>query len=96
MALSCARRGLNIRCNSIHPTYVDTEMLDPIAELYGNRDTMRAAMAENVPLGRLARAEDIANAILFLASDESSMVTGSSLVVDGGTTAGLSSKHSGK
>lgn len=95
VALSCARRGLDIRCNSVHPTYVDTEMLDPIAELYGDRNTMLAAMAENVPLGRLARAGDIANAILFLASDESSMVTGSSLVIDGGTTAGLSSKHSG-
>jgi NAD(P)-dependent dehydrogenase (short-subunit alcohol dehydrogenase family) len=95
VALSCARRGLNIRCNSVHPTYVDTEMLDPIAELYGNRDAMRAAMAENVPLGRLARAEDIAQAILFLASDESSMMTGSCMVVDGGTTAGLMSKHSG-
>lgn len=94
VALSCAARGLGIRCNAIHPTYVDTEMLDPIAEMYGDRDAMRAAMAEDVPLGRLACAEDIANAVLYLASDESAMVTGASLVVDGGTTAGLAAKHS--
>ena len=93
IALACARRG--IRCNSIHPTYVDTGMLDPIAELYGDRDAMRSAMAENVPLGRLASASDIAAAVLYLASDESAMVTGSALLVDGGTTAGLPSRHSG-
>jgi len=96
VALSCAGRGLNIRCNSMHPTYVDTEMLDPIAELFGGRDAMRAGMAESVPLGRLANARDIANAILFLASDESAMVTGSAMVVDGGTTAGLPSRHTVK
>lgn len=93
VALSCAGRGLNIRCNSVHPTYVDTEMLDPIAELFGGRDAMLAGMAESVPLGRLATARDIANAILFLVSDESSMVTGSAMVVDGGQTAGLSARH---
>ena len=96
IALSCAERGLNIRCNSIHPTYVDSEMLDPIAELFPNRDAMRAAMSENVPIGRLASPRDIANAVLFLASDESSMMTGTSMMVDGGTTAGVSSKHSGE
>ena len=95
IALSCAERGLNIRCNSVHPTYVDSEMLDPIAELFPSRDAMRAAMSENVPIGRLALPEDIANAVLFLASDESSMMTGATMMVDGGTTAGISSKHSG-
>jgi len=93
VALSCAGRGLNIRCNSMHPTYVDTEMLDPIAELFESRDAMRAGMAESVPMGRLATPRDIANAILFLASDESAMVTGSAMVVDGGTTAGTPSRH---
>lgn len=95
IALSCAARGLGIRCNTIHPTYVDTEMLDPIAELFSSREEMCAGMAAQVPLGRLATARDIANAVLFLASDESAMVTGSALVVDGGTTAGLPARHSG-
>jgi 3(or 17)beta-hydroxysteroid dehydrogenase len=94
IALSCAERGLPIRCNSVHPTYVDSEMLDPISELYPDRDAMRAAMSENIPIGRMATPEDIANSILFLASDESSVMTGSTMMVDGGTTAGVSSKHS--
>lgn len=96
IALSCAERGLNIRCNSIHPTYVDSEMLDPIAEMFPSRDAMRAAMSENIPIGRMATPQDIANAVLFLASDESAMMTGSTMMVDGGTTAGVSSKHSGE
>ncbi len=95
IALSCAARGLGIRCNSVHPTYVDTEMLDPIAELFESREAMRAGMAQGVPLGRLATPRDIADAILFLASDESAMMTGSAMVVDGGTTAGLPARHSG-
>ena len=93
VALSCASRGLGIRCNSVHPTYVDTEMLDPVAELFSSREEMRAGMAREVPIGRLATPTDIANAVLFLASDESSMMTGSSMVVDGGTTAGLPARH---
>lgn len=94
VALSCAERGINIRCNSIHPTYVDSEMLDPISELYPSRDAMRRAMSENIPIGRMATPQDIANSVLFLASDESSIMTGASMMVDGGTTAGVASKHS--
>lgn len=94
VALDCAELGYGIRCNAIHPTYVDTEMLDPIAEMVGNRDAMMAAMVQNVPIGRLATPQDIANAVLFLASDESSMITGTTFLVDGGTTAGMPAKHS--
>lgn len=94
VALDCAERGYGIRCNAIHPTYVDTEMLEPIAEAVGDRDTMLAGMIDNVPLGRLATAQDIANSVIFLASDESAMITGSTFLVDGGTTAGMPSKHS--
>ncbi|NKB35565.1 MAG: glucose 1-dehydrogenase [Gammaproteobacteria bacterium] len=94
VALSCAERGMNIRCNSIHPTYVDSEMLDPIVEFYPDRDAMRAAMSENIPMGRMATPEDIANSVLFLASEESSIMTGATMMVDGGTTAGVTSKHS--
>lgn len=84
-----------VRCNSVHPTYVDSEMLDPIAEQFPDRQTMLAGMAELVPLGRVATPQDIANAILFLASDEAAMITGSSFLVDGGQLAGLPSRHSG-
>ena len=94
IALSCASRRLGIRCNSLHPTYVDTEMLDPVANLFSTRAEMVRGMESEIPLGRLASPWDIAQAALFLASDESAMVTGSAMVVDGGTTAGLPARHS--
>ncbi|MEM6581817.1 MAG: glucose 1-dehydrogenase [Pseudomonadota bacterium] len=96
IALSCASRKLGVRCNSLHPTYVDTEMLDPVADLFPSRAEMVQGMANEVPLGRLATPRDIAQAALFLASDESAMMTGSAMVVDGGTTAGLPARHSVK
>ncbi len=95
VALHCAEHKLDIRCNSVHPTYVDSEMLDPIAEMFENREAMVSSMAEEIPLGRVAKPQDIANVILFLASDESAMMTGSPVVVDGGQTCGMPGKHSG-
>lgn len=94
VALDCAQLGYGIRCNAIHPTYVDTEMLDPVAEWVGDRETMIAGMVENIPLGRMATPEDIAKSVVFLASEDSSMITGTAFLVDGGTTAGLPSRHS--
>jgi len=94
-ALHCAQHAPGVRCNSVHPTYVDSPMLDPVADQFGNRQEMLAGMAAEVPLGRVAVPEDIAAAISFLASDESCMMTGAELVVDGGQLAGIPSKHSG-
>lgn len=93
VALHGARYG--VRCNSVHPTYVDSEMLDPVAARFPTRAAMLAGMAELVPLGRIAVPQDVANAILFLASDESAMVTGSAMLVDGGQLAGLPGRHGG-
>ncbi len=93
VALATAKYG--IRCNSIHPTYVDSEMLDDVAERFPSRQAMLDGMASLVPLGRVAKPIDIAQAILFLASEESSMITGSPLLVDGGQLAGLPSRHNG-
>ena len=93
VALHAAKYG--IRCNSIHPTYVDSEMLDDVAERFPSRQAMLDGMASLVPLGRVAKPIDIAQAVLFLASDESSMITGSPLLVDGGQLAGLPSRHNG-
>ncbi len=93
VALHCAKYKLGIRCNAVCPTYVDTEMLDDVAEQLGGRDIMRAGMAELVPIGRMAEAQDIANAILFLASEEAAMITGTLFLVDGGQTAGFVGRH---
>ncbi|MFZ5609841.1 MAG: SDR family NAD(P)-dependent oxidoreductase [Pseudomonadota bacterium] len=94
VALHCARHAPGVRCNSVHPTYVDTAMLDPVAARFPSRETLLAGMAELIPLGRVATPQDIADTILFLASDEARMMTGAQLVVDGGQLAGLPSRHS--
>jgi len=77
-----ARRG--VRCNALCPGPVDTELL---RELFASDRVQAERRLVHVPVGRFADATEIANAALFLASDESSYVTGSSLVVDGGITA---------
>jgi len=73
----------HVRCNSIHPCTVDTPMM---RELFKDPEKQRERLDE-VPLGRLASARDVANAALFLASDEASFITGVALPVDGGLTA---------
>jgi NAD(P)-dependent dehydrogenase (short-subunit alcohol dehydrogenase family) len=69
----------NIRCNIIHPGMIDTPLQAP----YLN-DEKKKAIGESLPMMRLGVARDIANAALFLASDESSWMTGAEMVVDGG------------
>ena len=73
----------NIRCNSIHPSTVDTPL---VQELFKNPERKQERLGE-VPLGRLATASDVANAVLFLASDSAAFINGVALPVDGGTTA---------
>ena len=72
-----------IRCNVIHPGIVDTPLQAPYLT-----DAIRKEFETGIPLGRIARPREIANVALFLASDESSFMTGAELVVDGGFTAG--------
>ena len=73
----------NIRCNSVHPGIIYTDMTsDSLDTEEGQRNWMN-----RVPLGRLGQSEDVANGVMFLASDESSYMTGSELVIDGGITA---------
>jgi NAD(P)-dependent dehydrogenase (short-subunit alcohol dehydrogenase family) len=77
--------GDNIRANSIHPGSVDTDMR---REGLGSQTTEEIqARVDNIPLGRVGTTEDISYGALFLASDESSFMTGSELVIDGGYTA---------
>ena len=87
VALHCAQMKYNIRCNSVHPGYIDTPMIAPrLAANVGNMSG-RQWLEDLHPLGRLGRPEEVANMILFLLSDESSFSTGSEFVCDGGLTA---------
>ena len=72
-----------IRCNSVHPGPIETPMLRAAR----GDDASRAEQLSLIPLGRIGRPEEIAYGVLYLASDESSFVTGSELVIDGGRTA---------
>ena len=86
-ALHCARAGYRIRVNSVHPSFADTPMvLEGIARAK-NPERVREGLARAAPMGRMGKAEEIAAAILFLASDESSFTTGAELMVDGALTA---------
>lgn len=79
VALHCANRRLNIRCNSIHPGIVRTPMFEAAFD-----SEERVQRIADVPLGRPAEPDDIANAVLFFASDEARHITGAKLLVDGG------------
>lgn len=71
-----------VRCNSIHPSTVDTPMMEQLFQ----DQKKRQERIDEVPLGRLATVEDVANAVLFLCAEESSFINGVSLPVDGGVT----------
>jgi 3(or 17)beta-hydroxysteroid dehydrogenase len=86
VALHCAKSGYNIRCNSVHPTFIDTPILDRHRVRFGN-DVMQQKLGKQVPIGRLGRPEEVGWALVFLASDESSFMTGSEVVIDGGISA---------
>jgi NAD(P)-dependent dehydrogenase (short-subunit alcohol dehydrogenase family) len=82
MAIELAPHG--IRVNSLCPTFIETAMTASMLA----RPEFRAEVLAKIPLGRLARVEDVMGAAVFLASDAAAMVTGAALLVDGGWTAG--------
>tara|TARA_Y100001958_G_C21214623_1_gene540107 strand:- start:387 stop:1151 length:765 start_codon:yes stop_codon:yes gene_type:complete len=73
----------NIRVNTVCPTFVETPM---VKEFFKNKK-FKNKMLKNIPLGRVAKESDVATAVAFLAADSSEMITGTSLMVDGGWTA---------
>jgi NAD(P)-dependent dehydrogenase (short-subunit alcohol dehydrogenase family) len=86
VALYCARRGFGIRSNSVHPAFITTPMLEDMAQ---NVDKVTAVtkLARQVPLGHIGEPDDVAYAVLYLASDESKFITGAELKIDGGISA---------
>jgi NAD(P)-dependent dehydrogenase (short-subunit alcohol dehydrogenase family) len=86
-ALECAQAGLNIRVNSVHPAFIDTPLVRAHVDHTAEPEKTRRHLERFQPIGRMGRAEDIAEGNLALASDASSFVTGSELVIDGGLTA---------
>lgn len=90
VALYCCQQGYKIRCNSVHPAAILTPMWEPMLGNGPERDARMAEIAKDIPMQKMGLAEDVANAILFLASDESNYITGIELTVDGGILAGAS------
>jgi NAD(P)-dependent dehydrogenase (short-subunit alcohol dehydrogenase family) len=88
-AIHCARAGYKIRINNVCPGFAETQMVAGALAAMPAEDAQAfaARTLARIPLGRFAQPREIAAAVLFLASDESSYVTGSDLVVDGGMTA---------
>lgn len=84
VAVHCARQYKNIRCNSLHPGAIDTPMNQTAFEASGDPEGMRAFFSSVQPIGRMATSDEMGQCALFLASDESSFVTGTELVADGG------------
>ncbi len=82
IALHCARSGYDIRCNSIHPVFTRTPILEPML-----KDGSDHKLVRQIPLKRLGEPEDIGYCALYLASDESRFVTASEFKIDGGITA---------
>jgi NAD(P)-dependent dehydrogenase (short-subunit alcohol dehydrogenase family) len=90
VAMECAAAGDGIRINTVHPGVIDTPIWSKLGVASGHNrpiDPGEAARA-GVPLGRVGQANDIANGVLFLASDASNYMTGAELVIDGGMTGG--------
>lgn len=88
-AIDCARKGYKIRVNNVCPGFAETQMVSGALATMAPQEAQSFAerTLARIPMGRFANPAEIAKAVLFLASDEASYVTGSDLVVDGGMTA---------
>jgi NAD(P)-dependent dehydrogenase (short-subunit alcohol dehydrogenase family) len=88
VALYCAKMGWNIRSNTIHPTFIGTPILDGMVRSTGKeKSVIMEKLARQIPLKRVGEPDDVANGVLYLASDESKFMTGAELKLDGGISA---------
>ena len=87
VALHGARLDPQVRCNSVHPAFLEGPMVDLILAETDFPDAARARITRDIPLGRLGTAAEVAQMCVYLLSDESRFVTGAEFVIDGGLTA---------
>jgi 3(or 17)beta-hydroxysteroid dehydrogenase len=92
VALYCAEKGYNIRCNSVHPAAIMTPMWDAMLGEGEQRENIIKEIEFGIPMGHFGEPMDVAYGILYLASDESKYVTGIELTIDGGILAGSEAK----
>lgn len=92
VALYCAEQGLRIRCNAVFPAAILTPMWEPMLGEGPEREERVRAITRDIPLGRFGTPDEVAHAVLWLASDESTYTTGAELVLDGGLLAGVSAR----
>jgi len=88
VALHGARLDPPIRCNSVHPAFVEGAMVDTLAAATRDPDRTQQKMAAAIPLGRLAQPREVAASVLHLLSPAAGFITGAEIVIDGGLTAG--------
>ncbi len=87
VALHCARSGYAITCNSVHPAFIDTPILDNFQGVGATREQALAKLGRQIPLGTVGEPDDVAHAAVYLCSDEAKFVTGAELFIDGGISA---------
>ena len=86
IALYCAKKGLDVRSNSIHPTFIDTPILGP---LHGRKEFTEGVFARLHLVNRVGQPEEVAELVSFLASERAAFVTGCAWPIDGGITASI-------
>ncbi|GLQ51564.1 SDR family oxidoreductase [Dyella flava] len=86
VAVDCAKQQVDVRCNSIHPAFIRTGIVAPFFAALGEEEATRK-LTRGIPMKRLGEPDDVAYAVLYLASDESRYVTAAELVIDGGACA---------
>lgn len=87
VALHCAAEGDRITCNSLHPAFIDTPILDGFQQPGTSRDHLKAKLGRQIPMGVVGEPDDVAWAAVYLCSDEAKFVTGAELTIDGGISA---------
>lgn len=86
VALDCARQKMDVRCNSIHPSFIRTGIVEPFFEQLGEEEAIKK-LTRGLPLRRLGEVDDVAYAVLYLASNESRYITAAEFRIDGGASA---------